>query len=354
MFAVFHHEPFNETGGWGTAAEFRSAYRHVVEVFRQEGAHNVAWVLVLTAWDYAQGRGDTYYPGGDVIDWIAADPYNWHQRDGRWISLATAAQGFYDWGSRTGKPLMLAEWGSTEDPRDPNRKAAWFDDASATLRGWPNIRAAVYFNNLHDGYDWRVDTSPASLAAFRRLANDPYFNPATPGRLSQLVCGVLQRFDDVPAGHVFAPAIACAAEYGLLDRSSGGRVGPHRARPRAQRAPVVARARHPPGVRPAAAAETYRDIGGDPRANDIRRLAAIDVLRGYPDGTFRPSALVSRAQIASILVRAHDVTSRTPLAAPPTRAFRDITGSIHADAIDRAGHAGLVTGTSIGKFSTTK
>jgi hypothetical protein len=178
MFAVFHHEPYDESReGWGTPADYRAAYRRVVELFRQEGATNVAWVMVLTAWDYAQGRGDAFYPGGDVIDWVAADPYNWHQRDGRWISLATAAQGFYDWGSRAGKPLMLAEWGSTEDPRDPNRKAQWYDQASATLRNWPNIRAVVYFNNLHDGYDWRVDTSPASLAAFRRLANDPYFNP---------------------------------------------------------------------------------------------------------------------------------------------------------------------------------
>jgi len=31
-----------------------------------------------------------FYPGADVIDWVAADPYNFAQRDGRWQSLATA------------------------------------------------------------------------------------------------------------------------------------------------------------------------------------------------------------------------------------------------------------------------
>jgi hypothetical protein len=178
MFATFHHEPTDQAGhGWGTPAEFRAAFRHVVEVFRAEGAHNVAWVLVLTSWDYTQGRGEAFYPGDDVVDWVAADPYNWHQRDGRWTSLEEVARDFYEWGSATGKPLMLAEWGSTEDPARPARKAAWVDEALATLASWPNVKAAVYFNNLHGGYDWRVDTSPSALKAFRNLAHHPHFNP---------------------------------------------------------------------------------------------------------------------------------------------------------------------------------
>jgi hypothetical protein len=178
MFAVFNHEPYNESlEGWGTAADYRAAYRHIVELFRDEGATNVAWVLVLTGWDYTENRGPAFYPGPDVIDWIAADPYNYYLRDGTWSSLERVASAFYAWGSTTGKPLMLAEWGSTEDPAVPGRKAAWFDEASARLRAWPNIKAVAYFNNLHT-YDWRIDTSTTSLDAFRRMANDPWFQPS--------------------------------------------------------------------------------------------------------------------------------------------------------------------------------
>src|SRR5207253_8474915 len=113
------------------------------------------------------------------IDWVAADPYNFAQRDGRWQSLASVTSDFYAWGSTTGKPLMLAEWGSTEDPNQPGRKATWFDDASTALQHWPNIHAVVYFNNLHD-YDWRIDTSTTSLDAFRRLPHTPHSHPRPP------------------------------------------------------------------------------------------------------------------------------------------------------------------------------
>ncbi len=177
MFAAFHHEPYDESlDGWGSAEDFVAAYRHVVTLAREEGATNVAWVLVLTSWDYHQGRADAFYPGDDVVDWIGVDAYNGFARDGGWDDLEEVAGPFHEWARTTGKPLLLAEWGTTEDPDDPERKAAWLDAALATLRAWPEVRAAVYFDNRHT-YDWRLDTSAASRAAARRLAADRHFRP---------------------------------------------------------------------------------------------------------------------------------------------------------------------------------
>ena len=47
-------------------ALYQAAFRHVVEVFRAEGATNVQWV-----WSPAgQGNALAYYPGDDVVDYV--------------------------------------------------------------------------------------------------------------------------------------------------------------------------------------------------------------------------------------------------------------------------------------------
>lgn len=179
MFISFHAEPYDESlKGWGTPSDFIAAWRHIVSVFRERGVANVSWVQVMTSWDYAvAGRMDQWYVGDSWTDWLAADPYNFFTRDGKWVALKDVASPFYAWGSAHAKPLMLAEWGSEEDPATPGRKAQWFDDARAWLKASPNIKAVVYFNNLADGYDWQIDTSSSSLSAFRDLANDAWFAP---------------------------------------------------------------------------------------------------------------------------------------------------------------------------------
>jgi hypothetical protein len=177
MFLVFHAEPYDESlKGWGAPSDFVAAWRHIVSIFRARGVTNVAWVQVMTSWDYAvAGRMDQWYVGDTWTDWLAADPYNFFTRDGKWVSLKDVASPFYTWGSARAKPLMLGEWGSEEDPASPGRKGQWFDDARAWLKASPNIKAVVYFNNFADGYDWQIDTSSSSLAAFTGLANDPWF-----------------------------------------------------------------------------------------------------------------------------------------------------------------------------------
>lgn len=172
MLLSFNAEPFDESRkGWGTPAEFADAFRHIVSVFRAQGVTNVSFAWVLTGYDFTiADRPGAFYPGDDWVDWIGADPYNFFTRDGKWVSLAAVASSFHTWGAARHKPLLLAEWGTEEDPAVPGRKATWFTDALATLVSWPEVKAVVYFNNVADGYDWTIDTSDTSLAAFRALA----------------------------------------------------------------------------------------------------------------------------------------------------------------------------------------
>ncbi len=187
-FFVFDSEPEVHMETHGTAADYRRAWRRVVEAFRTAGATNVAFVWATTSYELRTDVGDpalveSLYPGDDLVDWIGVDPYNFY-KDGVWESFSDVVSPWYDWVITThpDKPLMMVEWGTKEDPNSPNRKAGWLLDALERLRSrFPEIRAAVYFDE--EKYergtvnDWRTDTSTSSLTAFAGLGHARWFAP---------------------------------------------------------------------------------------------------------------------------------------------------------------------------------
>ncbi|HLZ36293.1 MAG TPA: hypothetical protein VKP64_00725 [Mycobacteriales bacterium] len=151
VLLTFNHEP-DFSPGFGTPGQYVAAWRHYVGVFRDEGVHNVTWTWTMAPSSFRHlpvGAGaDAYYPGDDVVDWIALDAYNWfgcqHGKPKAWRSLAEIAGPFRAWALPHGKPLMLAESGSSEDRANPWRKARWLRESMRTLAGWPEFRAVLY------------------------------------------------------------------------------------------------------------------------------------------------------------------------------------------------------------------
>ena len=174
----FSHEP-DKDGAVGTASEFIAAYRHVHDVFEADGVTNVTYAWTMTASSFQTG-GAAFYPGDDVVDVIAADGYNWYAcpQGGSWRSFVQIFAPFYAFGQQHGKRMIVAEWGVREDPAAPGRKATWIDDASAQLQRWPGIVAVLYFDADRGCPRW-VESSASSLAAFRAMGAEPYFNPPT-------------------------------------------------------------------------------------------------------------------------------------------------------------------------------
>ncbi|MGH2944704.1 MAG: DUF7594 domain-containing protein [Solirubrobacteraceae bacterium] len=199
MFIAFHHEPENEVGGYGSASDFADAFRRIVRRFEQHGVSNVAWVwnIMGTSKYYGQYSGGLY-PGDDVVDWIAWDPYNWvdcHGRSGTWVEFADKVQTFYDWLGANGhadKPFMLGEYGSDEPLAGQPSKGSWFRGARDAMSGagnggvprFPNLKALVYFDSDHtsssysSGCAWHIDSSASSLSGFQAMGADPYFQQA--------------------------------------------------------------------------------------------------------------------------------------------------------------------------------
>jgi hypothetical protein len=196
LFVGFQHEPENNLGpcqpgavndpeaGMGSAEDYRAAWRHIVERVRPV-APQVVWVLSLMGHDPAESWA--FYPGDDLVDWVAWDPYNWANCAGRsrdaWRGLHQAAQAMYAHLDAVGntKPRMLGEYGSHEDPA-LGAKGRWLREVPTVLRtALPKLKAVVYFDRLRtpvpgDPCAWLVDSSPDARAGFAAAGADPYLN----------------------------------------------------------------------------------------------------------------------------------------------------------------------------------
>jgi subtilisin family serine protease len=157
-------------------------------------------------------------------------------------------------------------------------------------------------------------------------------------------------FTDVDPRSVHAPAISCLAWWGLAAGNGDGTYGPGRSLSRAQAASLLARtiaaadAPLPPGpVR-------FVDTAGSVHAANIDALAASGIVSGTGTSTFDPAGTVTRAQMATFLVRTHEHLAGRPLPPSPTR-FADTAGSVHEANIDRAAAAGLISGVTHDRFA---
>jgi hypothetical protein len=184
ILVSFSHEPELNFSTKGSAADFRNAFRHVVTRARAAGATNVRWVwnvmgLADPVW---LGRYQQLWPGNDVVDWVAWDPYNFASCNNKpWKSFSQTVKPFYDWleSHHFGdKPFMLAEYGTIEDPQSADRKANWLAGIPHALASMPNLRALLYFDlpTPPASCDWRTDTSAISRTAFDKLADNPRFS----------------------------------------------------------------------------------------------------------------------------------------------------------------------------------
>ncbi len=182
FFFRYHHEPDSTRsrdigyGGEEGAAKFVEAWRRVHRIFAEEGVTNAVWVWSPTNTGFEVGRAAGYYPGDDVVDWIASDPYRWSPCKGDGTqTLATKIADFLDWAEPRNKPLMLAEWGAGHDPRDA--QAEFLRSAEDVLIDHPNLAALIYFNTSgkeSEGWcRWRVEEDENVLNSYRDLITSP-------------------------------------------------------------------------------------------------------------------------------------------------------------------------------------
>lgn len=172
VYLVLHHEA-DIAEGWGAPAEFRAAWRHYVQVFRDAGVPDVRWTWVVTPGSFGSAPStagaDAFYPGDDVVDRVGLDAYNWYGcapgKPAGWRSLGEVAAPFSRWAQARGKTPLLAEFGTAADPADPGRRAAWLTEAVAYLGAWPGLDVASSFEGTGT-CPWAVAGSATARSAY--------------------------------------------------------------------------------------------------------------------------------------------------------------------------------------------
>jgi mannan endo-1,4-beta-mannosidase len=163
----FGHEMNAPWYPWGNGhvqpATFVRAWRHIVTLFRAQGADNVTWL-----WTVNQERAGTapiaqWWPGDGYVSWVGIDGYYFRPSD----TFATALGGTLDQvRALTGKPVLLSE--TAVGPR-----AGQFTKIGNLFDGMHQngILGLVWFDkDQHGGIyhqDWRIEGNTVAEDAFR-------------------------------------------------------------------------------------------------------------------------------------------------------------------------------------------
>ena len=173
--------PWSGVASGNDPSKYVAAYRRIHDVFAASGVTNARWVWAPNADSHPGGTSQTswnnwrnYYPGDAYVDWVGIDGYNWGTLgDNVWQSPDSIFGPIYrDYATR--KPIMLAETASVESG---GSKAAWVSSLSTWAKGHTAVQALVWFDTSlsSTGLDWRIDSSPAALTAFKTLGTDTRF-----------------------------------------------------------------------------------------------------------------------------------------------------------------------------------
>ena len=187
-FVTFDHEAdanrrYNKRG---TPEEFVASWRHIVDLYRAEGADNVIWVWNVTGWESNLDRLPGLWPGNDYVDWLSWEAYNMTGCDVQpnWtevLSFEDALRPAYDWIQNEGpehgidpdKPVMIGEMGTTDIGAGETLK--WYSDIPDVLRRYERVRAVkVWDNKVTPGCDFRIRSNEYAQRGFQLAGQDPY------------------------------------------------------------------------------------------------------------------------------------------------------------------------------------
>jgi hypothetical protein len=151
-----------------------------------------------------------------------------------------------------------------------------------------------------------------------------------------IACDV--QFSDLEAGSTFYSYVQCLACRGVLGGYEDGTFRPEVSITRGQLAKLVSNAA---GYDEGVSGQTFTDVPpGSTFYLYIERIAARGVVGGYEDGTFRPSGLATRGQIAKIVSNAAGFSEM-----PEGQTFSDVgTADPFYPYVERLASRGIIGG----------
>jgi mannan endo-1,4-beta-mannosidase len=163
------HRPAPESST--SPAEFIAAWKHIHDVFANNGVSNVIW-----SWDPSHQYGEAapgkvataakaWYPGSDYVDWIGLDGYLGYDRNGHAQNFKEIF-GYQLQNIRSfapGKPVYLAETGVATGPAVASQVAELFAGVKAN-----HLSGLVWFDANSKKHDYRLGFHVLVDAAYRK------------------------------------------------------------------------------------------------------------------------------------------------------------------------------------------
>ena len=146
-------------------------------------------------------------------------------------------------------------------------------------------------------------------------------------------------------------AVDCLVAYGITTGQSGTLYGTGGDVTRGQLATFVLNVLDQVDgfARPANAPDAFADDDGDTHEADINDAAALDLVKGFDDGTFGAGLPVQRDQMATYIINSL-AEAGAPVAAATGDAFSDDDDSVHEGNINRLEAVDIVDGTVDGDY----
>jgi hypothetical protein len=162
----FGHEMNGYWYPWGyrhtSPAVFVAAWRHIVTVFRQQGADNVTWLWTINIIDQPSGIRSpaAWWPGSSYVTWVGIDGYYLRRN---WMFASLFGPTIKAVRALTLAPILIAETGAAPSSGQPAKIVNLF----AGIRAY-GLLGLVWFD-APGTQDWRL-TGPAAMTEFGRGA----------------------------------------------------------------------------------------------------------------------------------------------------------------------------------------
>jgi hypothetical protein len=164
----FGHEMNGDWYSWGSSRTspraFVAAWRHLVTIFRRQGADNVTWLWTVNVIDdphYGKIPSPArWWPGSAYVTWVGIDGYYYHPAAAFSSLFGPTVVAIRE---ITSDPILIAETAALPSAGQPAKIA----DLFAGVRSY-GLLGFIWFDVTHPG-NWQL-SSPAALVTFREGA----------------------------------------------------------------------------------------------------------------------------------------------------------------------------------------
>jgi hypothetical protein len=169
----FGHEMNADWYSWGytklPASTFVAAWKHIVTLFRAQGADNVTWLWTLQADERDKtGPVEDWWPGNNYVNWIGIDGYYYRPSD---TFTKVFGETIDQVRQFTNKPVLLSE--TAVGPRAG--QAVEIPNLFAGIQKYKTLGLVWFDKDQDDGIlhqDWRIEGDPTAEFAFRLGVRD--------------------------------------------------------------------------------------------------------------------------------------------------------------------------------------